>query len=437
MKYPKTFVLYNCKIIQVERNCKIIDGSVYVKDGVIEQVGVVDAPMDILYLDMGGKYLLPGLTNLHVHLFGSGKPSKILGGGKLQQLVLKFIRTGLGKVVLDKIVANSAKTQLMSGCTTIRTVGDFHYSDVRIRNKAAKGKIAAPRMIVSGPAITAVGGHGDGTFALTATDPEELRALVRQNVANGVDFIKICITGGVIDATKRGEPGELKMTQQQAFAVCDEAHKLGKIVASHTESEGGIQVAVACGVDTIEHGADFTLQDVADVKANGKAVVATFSPAVPLAHLPANVTKLTELATYNTQVLLDEMTCGAKLCLSQGVTLGMGTDSSCPFVTQYAMPNEVWFFAKYLGVSNACALTTATLTNAQIAGVGDIAGSIEVGKRADFIAMADNPLFDLDALNRLSLVCANGIIYDNPRFKRKKSVDKHLNQIKMDLSSPV
>ena len=85
--------------------------------------------------------------------------------GKMQQNVLKFIRTKLGQKVLDRLVASSAKTQLMSGCTTIRTVGDFCYSDVRIRDKVAAGNAVGPRMLVSGPAITAVGGHGDGTFS--------------------------------------------------------------------------------------------------------------------------------------------------------------------------------------------------------------------------------------------------------------------------------
>lgn len=426
----KSFVLYNCNLIRVEQNCEIMPCSIYVENGVIRQIGDnVNAPLDVAYIDLKEQYVCPGLVNLHVHLFGSGQPSKILGGGKMQQNVLKFIRTKLGQKVLDRLVASSAKTQLMSGCTTIRTVGDFCYSDVRIRDKVAAGNAVGPRMLVSGPAITAVGGHGDGTFSVTADDTEELRELVRRNAEHNVDFIKICVTGGVIDAKKRGEPGEVKMTFDQTYAVCNEAHKLGMYVASHTESDAGVQIAVAAGVDTIEHGADFTDADMANMRSKGTKVVATFSPAVPLANLPPRVTKLTALATYNTQVLLECMTYGARRCAIEGVTLGMGTDSSCPFVTQYAMPDEVAMFARYVGVSNAYALTTATRINAEIAGVDDVTGTLEVGKSADFIVMQSNPLESLAALKKLSMVCCRGIIYDKPRFKHKRKVDKQLAKL--------
>lgn len=434
MNKNKSFVLYNCNLIRVENNCEITPCSIYVEEGVIRQISDdVRAPLDVDYVDMQGKYIAPGLVNLHVHLFGSGQPSKLLGGGKMQQKVLQFIRTKVGQIVLDKLVASGARTQLMSGCTTIRTVGDFCYSDVRIRNKVAAGKAVGPRMLVSGPAITAVGGHGDGTFSVTSNDPEELRELVRENVAQGVDFIKICVTGGVIDAKKRGEPGEVKMNFDQTYAVVNEAHRLGKVVASHTESELGVQIAVAAGVDTIEHGADFTANDIANMLDKGSKVVATFSPAVPLANLSPEVTKLNDMATYNTQVLLDGMTVGGKKCLESGVTLGMGTDSSCPFVTQYAMPNEVLMFAKYLGVSNAYALTVATKINAEIIGLGDVTGTVEVGKSADFIVMQDNPLTDITALKRLSMVCCQGVRYDKPKYKHKRKVDKQLNKLLVEI----
>ena len=426
----KSFVLYNCNLIHVERNCEVEHTCVYVEDGIIRQIGAdVKVPLDIKYIDMQGQYVCPGLVNLHVHLFGSGQPSKILSGGKMQKAVLKFIRTSIGQKVLDSLVAKGARTQLMSGCTTVRTVGDFCFSDVRIRDKVNKGESVGPRLLVSGPAITAVGGHGDGTFAVSSNNPDELRELVRNNVANGVDFIKICVTGGVLDATKRGEPGEVKMTFDQTYAVTNEAHSLGMIVASHTESEPGVQIAVAAGVDTIEHGADFTDEDIRNMVGKGSRVVATFSPAVPLANLPAKVTKLDDTATFNAQVLVDKMTYGAQRAVRYGVTLGMGTDSSCPFVTQYAMPDEVALFVKYVGVTNEYALTVATKINAEIAGLGDVTGTLEVGKSADFIVTKDNPVQDLTALKRLSAVCCRGLIYDKPRYSHKRKIDRAVRKL--------
>lgn len=106
-----------------------------------------------------------------------------------------------------------------------------------------------------GPAVTVPGGHGDGTFAVTGATPEELCARTEEVCAHRPDLIKTCVTGGVIDAKKEGEPGELKMSEVQTAAVCKTAHAYGCKVASHTESSEGIRVALKAGVDSIEHGA--------------------------------------------------------------------------------------------------------------------------------------------------------------------------------------
>lgn len=175
-------------------------------------------------IDLNGKYVTPGLVNPHVHLFGTGMPSKVISGGGAQKLVMKIVKTKLGDKILDALVKSAARQQLLSGVTTLRAVGDFKYSDVRLRDKINSGKVQGPRLQVSGPAITVPGGHGDGTFSMTSDTLDGLRALVRQNKERGVDFIKICVTGGVIDAKVKGEPGEVKMSLEQTKAVVDEAH---------------------------------------------------------------------------------------------------------------------------------------------------------------------------------------------------------------------
>lgn len=423
------YVLDNCNIIHVENDCEITLGSIYVKDGKIAAMGEVTTA-NVKRIDMQGAYVAPGLVNLHVHLFGTGKPSKVLGGGGLQKFLIKFVKgTWLGRQIVHKLVSGGAKTELMSGATTIRTVGDFVYSDVWLRDKVNAGKKVGPRMLVSGPAITAPGGHGDGTFSMSASGEEDLRELVRKNVEHGVDFIKICVTGGVMDAKKIGEPGEVKMTLEQTKAVCDEAHKLGKIVASHTESENGVHVAVLGGVDTIEHGSPYLPEDMEDHKANSGAMVITFSPAVPLANISPSLTKLNEMAVFNTKYLIAEMIKGAHQCMENGETLGMGTDASCPFASQYAMPNEVFMFSKLLNVDSAYALTTATKTNAEIARLGDVCGTLEVGKSADIIAMKQNPLEDLTALTRLDAVVCRGKFYKKPKAKHNKLIDSEMSKI--------
>ncbi|MEG1706628.1 MAG: amidohydrolase family protein, partial [Clostridia bacterium] len=245
-------------------------------------------------IDLDGDYMLPGFINLHAHLFGTGKPSKALGGGKLQEFLVKIVNSKCGHFIADALVKSSAKKQLLSGVTTVRGVGDFCYSDVRVRDKINKGKVVGARLIVSGPALTCVGGHGDGTFGIGCDDIDKLVELTDNNIANRVDLIKICVTGGVMDAKRRGEPGEVKMTLAQTKAICDEAHNLGYKVASHTESEKGIEVALAGGVDTIEHGSKISEQLVESFIEHKATLTATFSPAVPLASLPSEVTLMNE-----------------------------------------------------------------------------------------------------------------------------------------------
>lgn len=396
--------------------CDIVSGSQELKAGYRE-------------IDVKGRYVMPGLINLHAHLFGSGKPSKMLGGGGLQKPVLKFCATSLGSKVLHKIVQENVKNELFSGVTTLRSVGDFYYSDVYVRNKIEAGEAIGPRLLVSGPAITVPGGHGDGTFAITASEPEELKKLVQRNHKQKVDLIKICVTGGVMDAKKKGEPGELKMNLEQTMAVCREAHRLGYLVASHTESPQGIDVALSGGVDTIEHGSLLNEETIQLFKDQRSSLICTLSPALPLANFSAQRTKLNELCVYNSRVVLDHMIEGVKQALDRDIPVGLGTDASCPYVTQYNMWREVYYFAKYIGVSNAFALHTATLKNAQIIGIDDITGSIEVGKSADMIVMDTNPLENLRALETLHSVMVKGKLYEHPVVKKHEQIEKELDEL--------
>ena len=283
-------------------------------------------------------------------------------------------------------------------------------------------------MLVSGPAITVKGGHGDGTFAMTSDSTDELVSFVDKNKSAGVDFIKICITGGVMDAKKKGEPGELKMNVVQAKAVCDRAHELGLIVASHTESTRGMEVAAEAGVDTIEHGSFLDDGLIGKIKAYGGKIVATFSPALPLARLSPELTKLNEMCVYNSEVVLDGMTEGAIAAEKNGIPVGLGTDSSCPFSTQYNMWREVCYYSRMTGASTAKALYTATLGNAAIAGVADVTGSIKEGKSADMIVLDGNPLDDLTALKAPCKVICRGIEVKG-KVKRNAFIEAKLDEL--------
>ena len=219
------------------------------------------------------------------------------------------------------------------------------------------------------------------------------------------------------------------MTLEQTKAVCYRAHALGYHVASHTESSKGVRVALEGGVDTIEHGSYLDDALVALFQKRGAAYIVTTSPALPLAKLPPEVTKLDELCTYNTNVVFEGMIAGAKTAMENGIPIGLGTDESCPLVTPYNMWREVCWFAEYCGVTNVFALHTATLGNAKIIGLDSVTGSIEPGKSADMIVLPRSPLDDLTALRDVEMVVARGKLLRRPKVKRSARIDAWLDTL--------
>lgn len=246
-------------------HCTLLDGSenmteqkdmtIVVEDGKILSVEpAAPAPSDSgTIIDLGGKYLMPGLINLHVHLPGSGYPrKKPQDSARAAKLVMK---NGLTRALGRKLCEHYAKTELLSGVTTIRTVGGLGNFDSVIRDRIAAGKIIGPRMLVSDMAVSVPDGHMAGSVAHAAHSEAECRAFVRSIVADRPDWIKLMVTGGVLDAKVKGEPGVLKMPPEYIRACCEEAHAAGYRVAAHAESPEGVRAALENGVDTIEHGA--------------------------------------------------------------------------------------------------------------------------------------------------------------------------------------
>ena len=376
-------------------------------------------------LDLHGGYLMPGLINLHVHLAGNGKPSAKPRDNAA--LVRKILSNALTRAVAYRLVCSYAKLELLGGVTTIRTVGGIADFDTRCRDDAAAGKLLAPRILAANEGISVPGGHMAGSVAVAAHNNAEALAQLKKASGQKVDLVKLMITGGVLDATEKGTPGELKMPPEMVKAVCDEAHKLGYTVAAHTESPEGVKVALENGVDSIEHGAKMDEETVKLYKERGAFVCTTISPALPYALFDTVVSGASEKDQYNGKIVFDGVVESAKTALANGIPVGLGNDVGCPYITQYDFWRELCYFHKYCGVSNQFALYTATLRNAQLAGVGDITGSIEPGKSADFIVTKRNPLDDLRALQHLELVVCRGHVVKKPNPKRNKTVDALLD----------
>ncbi len=375
--------------------------------------------------DLNGAFLMPGLINLHVHLAGNGqtsaKPRDNAG------LVRKIMSNAVTRAIAYRLVCNFAKLELLGGVTTIRTVGGLGNFDTRCREDSAKGKVKAPSILAANQGISVPGGHMAGSVAIAATSIQMAIEQVHKSLEQNVDLIKLMITGGVMDAKEKGTPGELKMQPEMVKAVCDEAHKLGFKVAAHTESSEGVLVALQNGVDSIEHGAKMDEETIRLYKEKNAFVCTTLSPVIPYVFLDTEITGANEKDKYNSKIVFDGIIDSAKKALENGIPVGLGNDVGCPFITQYDFWRELCYFKKYCGVSEKFALYTATLRNAQLAGIDNITGSIKEGKSADFIVTRENPLINLATLRNLKLVVCRGREVKNPRPKRKAIIDKLLD----------
>jgi len=277
-------------------------------------------------------------------------------------------------------------------------------------------------------AISVEGGHMAGSLAYIAESAEDAKNYVDIIAKDKPDIIKLMITGGVLDAKVKGEPGELKMPAEFVKAACDEAHKLGLKVAAHVESPQGVKVALENGVDTIEHGAQPDDEMIELFKQHGASHITTISPALPYALFDREINNTTETEQYNGNIVFQGIINCAKECIKNGIPVGLGTDTGCPYITHYDMWRELVYFKKYCGVSNAFALYCATLGNAEIAQIDDVTGSIEKGKCADFVVTEKNPLDDLHALRNISMVVAKGKVFDNPKVKKMANVERELDK---------
>lgn len=401
--------------------------SVLVKDGKI--VDLVPDTTDLSnyrVIDLHGHYLLPGLINMHVHLAGSGKPQKKQRDN--EKLVKTIMGSSLTRAVAYKMVAGFAKDELLGGVTTIRTVGGLGDFDTRLRDEIASGKKIGPRILASNQGISVPGGHMAGSVAIAAANiPDALRALERSEKEK-VDLIKLMITGGVLDAKEKGVPGELKMPPEMVRAVCEKAHQDGYLVAAHVESPEGVRVALENGVDSIEHGAKIDDAMIQLFKERGAFLCTTISPALPYAFFDRSITNATEVEQYNGKIVFEGIVDCSKAAIANGIPVVLGNDVGCPWITQYDFWRELYYFHKYVGVSNAFALYTATLRSAELAGIGAITGSIQKGKSADMIVTAGNPLEDLRALRNLEMVFAGDTVIEHPKVKKRKQVEAELDK---------
>ncbi|MHA1109701.1 MAG: amidohydrolase family protein [Promethearchaeota archaeon] len=419
-------------IVELEKKGKngVIEGKIK-EIGPSDQVSI---PEDFKIVDLAGKYVIPGLINVHCHLTANGEPMTAMQGSERKMRILQwFLRSKLGERYVKKQMRTNIQAALNSGVTTIRNAGDPESYDIEVKKEIEAGEIIGSRLVCAGRSICVTGGHG-GVISHVIDGPWEGRKAVRKCLRHESDVIKILSTGGVTDSKKIGEAGRPQMTTEEIAAICDEAHRAGVKVMTHCESTVGIREALLGGVDSIEHGAPITDDLIALFKNNPKSLngyttlVSTISAAQDIVELGPDVLKVTEIIYQNGKIILEGMIEGLRTAVKHDIPIAMGTDAAVPFVAHYEFWKELVYYQHFAGISNKRAINVATEQNAKLLGVDDVTGTLEVGKSADFVVYDGNPLEDLMVLEHPVHVVYRGNMINKPTYKKVKELEKYADK---------
>ena len=376
---------------------------VLVKNGRIARVapaGEVTIPAGSDVLDLQGHTLLPGLIDMHVHLTSGG------GYHGYERLKLTDERRAILGVV-------HAEQTLMAGFTTVRNVGAGSFGDVALRDAINDGDIPGPRMLVSGPPIGITGGHCSDNNLLpaeygisgegVADGPWAARTAVRRTIKYGADLIKTCSTGGVLSkGTRVGAP---QYTVEELTALVDEAHSRGLKVASHAHGAQGIINALHAGADTIEHASFIDEEGIRLAIANNAALSMDIYVTEYILGEGASAGILEE-SLEKERMTGSTQRANFRKAVEAGATIVYGTDAGV-----YPHGQNAKQFSRMVrfGMTPLQAIQSATMTAADVMGLGYEVGKIEAGYTADFVAVKGNPLDTIELLESPSYVIKNGV----------------------------
>jgi imidazolonepropionase-like amidohydrolase len=361
---------------------------VVVDGGRITAVGTT-VPPGVETLDLGDRFVMPGLIDCHSH--ASIVPGQ---GDQLGQLCR-------GPVPQALAATRNLRQDLAAGTTTMRIMGEEHFVDIDVREGIEAGVITGPRLLVAGRGLAANNGHGR---ALTSYDGvDDVRRGARENLRRGANHVKIFVTGGV--SSPGSTPTSSAYTREEIRAAVEEADRAGTYAAAHAHGGPGLRLAVQEGVGTIEHGALADDEDIALMIERRVWLICTFAIFLH----PRGI----EGGDGKRPAIMDKMHWARRVAaenfprhLASGVRFACGTDA-----VHGAMPFELQTLVRF-GVSPHGALLAGTRWGAEACHVDRDVGTLEPGKRADLIAVDGDPLKNMAAMERVSLVMKDGVTYE-------------------------
>jgi imidazolonepropionase-like amidohydrolase len=398
---PSPIVLHAARLLDIETGRISSPGEVLVQGERIAEAGsAVTHPAAAQVLDLGDTTLLPGLIDAHVHLF-------LHPGAEDLQTVQE-------SVPQRTIVATlAARDDLMAGFTAERDMGTegAGSASTAVRNAIDKGLIPGPRLRISGNAVDILGGHEDAIGynpeqrvlpnATYANNPTELVAVIREQIKEGADFIKIYETGE--DSFRNGQfSTPYQYTEAELSAAVGEAARVGKRVAVHATGEPGALYAVRAGVASVDHAYQLSDETMQLMHEKQIPAVPTFTIGEYFAEHPSSPEEATwgQMLEFHAQQFRKQ--------LAAGVPMAIGSDvGPFPHGTQ---AREFVLMVKY-GMTPLAALQADMINGAKLLGWQGEIGALKPGYFADIVAVPGNPLQDISVVQKVAFVMKGGIIY--------------------------
>jgi len=403
--------ILHCGQLIDTKNLKVVEKvSVIVKGNKIVAVeaGYVKGEAGDQIIDLKNKTAMPGLIDMHVHLENETNPNAYLD---------RFTKNP-GDLAYQALV--HAKKNLMAGFTTVRDLGGTHVV-ISLRNAVNRGLVEGPRIFTAGVSIASTGGHADDSNGLNETFKKDLgpedgvvngvrdaQKAVRQRYKEGSDLIKITSTGGVLSYAKDGMGAQF--TEEEIKAIVATAKDYGFKVAAHAHGIEGMKRAIIGGVSSIEHGTFMDEEVMSLMKKYGTYYVPTIIAGRSTADSAQKPGYYPEMVRKKALEIGPKIQSTFGKAYKAGVKIAFGTDAGVFGHGKNAIEFQLMTEA---GMPALEAIQAATVHAADLLGQSENLGTIEVGKTADIIAVAENPANNIKTMTNIKFVMKDGKIYKN------------------------
>lgn len=398
------------KVVDVKSGKVLTEKTIVVSGDKIKEIknGYVSGGEKDKSIDLKNKTVLPGLIDMHVHIESESNPKTYIN---------RYVQNE-ADIAFESAVY--AKNTLMAGFTTVRDLGGSGVN-ISLRNAINKGLVDGPRIFTAGKSIATTGGHADPTNGMKSdlmgdpgpkegvvNSPEDGKKAVRQRYKDGADVIKITATGGVLSVAKSGSNPQF--TVEEIKAITETAKDYGMLTAAHAHGDEGMQRAILGGVKTIEHGtlmSDATMDMMVKYNSYLVPTIIAGKQVVEKAAIPGYFPEVVAQKAREVGPLVADM---FKRAYKKGVPIAFGTDAG---VFTHGLNAREFGYMVEGGMPVMEALASATVTNADLLGMGDSLGQLKAGYLADIVAVEENPVDNVATLEKVTFVMKNGTVYKN------------------------